>query len=203
MPMKAERQYRSAVLPFSVAEQSKRFETDFYVEGFAARYEPYKLYEDEGGAIYEAFERSAFAETDFSDVIFQYNHTGRVFARGSNKTLIVEPQDSGLFMAADLGLTEASRQMFEEIRTGLVTKMSWAFLPDVKSLVFDKSTRTFVHRKILKVFDVSAVSFPANADTEINARSFCNGVIAKTLEECRRRELKKRKLKLLLEVMKR
>ena len=172
MPMKAERQYRSAVLPFSVAEQSKRFETDFYVEGFAARYEPYKLYEDEGGAIYEAFERSAFAETDFSDVIFQYNHTGRVFARGSNKTLIVEPQDSGLFLAADLGLTEASRQMFEEIRTGLVTKMSWAFLPDVKSLVFDKSTRTFVHRKILKVFDVSAVSFPANADTEINARGF-------------------------------
>ena len=42
MPMKAERQYRSAVVPFSFAEQGKRFETDFYVEGFAARYEPWR-----------------------------------------------------------------------------------------------------------------------------------------------------------------
>ena len=200
MPMKAERQYRSAVLPFSVAEQSKRFETDFYVEGFAARYEPYKLYEDEGGAIYEAFERSAFAETDFSDVIFQYNHEGRVFARTSNKTLLVEPDNHGLFQAADLKLTDASRSIYQDIETKLITKMSWAFLPDEKTLEYDRENRTIIHHKIPKVFDVSAVSYPANSGTEINARSFCDGVIAKRLEEFQKRSQQIQKIKLLIEV---
>lgn len=41
-----------------------------------------------------------------SDVILQYDHNGRVFARTTNNTLVVEADDTGLFMAADLSKTE-------------------------------------------------------------------------------------------------
>ncbi|MFQ9555815.1 MAG: HK97 family phage prohead protease [Oscillospiraceae bacterium] len=59
--------------------------------------------------------------------------------------------------------------MFEEIKNGLVTKMSWAFRVSEDS--YDRDTRTRTILKIAKVYDVSAVSIPANADTDISARS--------------------------------
>ena len=48
---------------------------------------------------------------------------------------------------------------------------------------FDKETRTIVHKTIEKIYDVSAVSIPANENTEIYARSFCEGVIENVKKE--------------------
>lgn len=200
MPIKMERQYRAVAMTMTVQQKDKRFDSDFYVEGYAATWDRYPLYEDEDGIVYEQFLPEAFRDTDFSDVIFQYNHDGRVFARTSNQTLLVEPDSRGLFQAADLRLTEASRSMYQDIETGLITKMSWAFLPDRETMEYDRVTRTIVHHKIPKVFDVSAVSYPANSGTEINARSFCDGVIAGRLEEFQKRERQIKKIKLMIEV---
>ena len=50
-----------------------------------------------------------------SDVIMQYDHTGRVFARQSNKTLILEPDAKGLFVAADLSKTDLARGLYQDI----------------------------------------------------------------------------------------
>lgn len=202
MPIKPERQYRSIVMPFAAKAENKRFDSEYYVEGYAATWDRYPFYENKNGMIYEQFLPEAFQDTDFSDVIFQYNHNGRVFARTSNQTLLVEPDSRGLFQAADLRLTDASRSMYQDIETGLITKMSWCFLPDEKTLEFDRQTRTLIHHKVSKVFDVSAVSYPANSGTEINARSFCDGVIAGCLKEFQERERKIQKLRLLMEVMK-
>ena len=58
---------------------------------------------------------------------------------------------------------------------GQLTKMSWGFI--VGEYYFDSASRTIVHTKIKKIFDVSAVSIPANNNTEINARSWADGVI--------------------------
>jgi HK97 family phage prohead protease len=110
-----------------------------------------------------------------SDVIFQLNHQGTVFARQSNNTLIVEPNEIGLFTAADLGRTTGARNLYEEISTGMITKMSWGFI--VGEYHYEPETRTIVHTKVKKIFDVSAVSIPANQNTEINARSWADGVI--------------------------
>jgi HK97 family phage prohead protease len=200
MPIKMERQYRTMATPLTIQQENKRFDSDFYVEGYAATWNRYPLFEDEDGIIYEQFLPEAFRGTDFSDVIFQYNHDGRVFARTSNKTLLVEPDNKGLFQAADLRLTESSRSMYEDIATRLITKMSWAFLPDKKTLEYDKASRTIIHHNIPKVFDVSAVSYPANSGTEIDARSFCNGVIAERLGEFQKRSQQIQKIKLLIEV---
>ena len=62
-----------------------------------------------------------------SDVIMQFDHQGRVFARKSNDTLQLEVDDHGLKVTADLGGTEIGRQLYEEIKGGYVTKMSFGF----------------------------------------------------------------------------
>ena len=53
--------------------------------------------------------------------------------------------------------------------------ISWAF--KVLEDAYDRDTHTRTILKIKKVYDVSAVSYPANSDTEISARSFFDGVI--------------------------
>ena len=101
-----------------------------------------------------------------SDVIMQYDHSGKVLARTSNKTLNVETDERGLLMYADLSKSTAAKEMYEEIQVGLVTKMSWAFT--VEDDEFDRDTRTRVIKKVKKVYDVSAVSVPANDGTDIS-----------------------------------
>ena len=171
--LKSERQIRA--LQTFAQPTTKRIDSDHYVEGYAARFEPYILYEDADGPIYERFEPGCFAGCDMSDVIFQLNHQGTVMARQSNGSLIVEVDDTGLFTAADLSRTEAARNLYEEISTGMITKMSWGFI--LGDYYYDRDMRTIVHKTVKKIFDVSAVSIPANNNTEINARSWADGVI--------------------------
>ena len=118
----------------------KRFDTDFYVEGFATTFNaPYELYEFAGIKYYEMIARDALVGADMSDVIFQYNHAGKVLARMSNNTLGLEAVDHGLLTFADLSKSRAAKDMYEEIDNGLITKMSWAFT--VKEDSYDRDTR--------------------------------------------------------------
>ena len=174
----------------------KRIDTDFYVEGYATTFDkPYLLYEWDGNKYYERIDRNALAGADMSDVIMQYNHEGKVLARLSNGTLGVEANDNGLFTFADLSKSRAAQDMFEEIKNGLVTKMSWAFRVSEDS--YDRDTRTRTILKIAKVYDVSAVSIPANADTDISARSYFDGVIEREQQERLERRKKLLKIKLM------
>ena len=198
MPLKPkEREYRAVVLPLRLPEAEKRIDSDYYVEGFATTFnKPYLLYEWDGVKYYEEIDRHALDEADLSDVIMQYDHQGKVLARLSNKTLGLEPTGNGLFIFADLSKSQAAKELYEEIKNGLVNKMSWAFT--VKEDKYNRETRTRTILKIKKVYDVSAVSIPANADTEISARSWLDGVI----EAERREALERRKriLKLLIDM---
>lgn len=170
---------------------------DYIVTGYALKYEKYPLYEDyDGNTVYEEFKRKAFDDADLSDVIFLYDHQGKVYARTSNGTLKLEFDDIGLLVTADLSTSQASREMYQEIQSGLVTKMSWAF--QFGDYFYDEKSRTIVHNSIKKVYDVSAVGIPANNDTVINARKFVNGVIDEF--EAERLEVQKEKDKLILEL---
>ena len=130
MPVKKEREYRTLVAPL-VAQSSgeKRIQSECYVEGYATTFNaPYLLYEFEDGTkIYERIDAHALDGADMSDVIMQYDHEGRVFARQSNNTLILEPDVKGLFVAADLSRTDLARGLYQDISAGMITKMSWAF----------------------------------------------------------------------------
>lgn len=134
-----------------------------------------------------------------SDIIMQYDHQGRVLARKSNGSLIVEPNDEGLFICADLSKSDASRSLFEDIETELVTRMSWAFTVAEDS--YDRETRTRTILRVKKVYDVSAVSIPANEDTLINARSYFNGVIEEEQQELLKREKQIKRLEIKLKLM--
>lgn len=184
-------------------KENRRFNTDYYVEGYATTFdEPYILWEYDGIQYKEVIDRHALDSADMSDVIMQFDHTGRVFARtGNSNTLLIQPDDHGLFMAADLSKTEQARSMHEDIAAGLINKMSWAFTVQEDS--YDRETHTRRILKIKKVYDVSAVSFPANPSTDISARSWIDGVIE--AEKAERlaavaAERKRQKIKILLEV---
>ena len=195
---------QARALSFSRSAAQKRFDTDHYVEGYAARWEQYLLYDDgDWGKVYERFERGCFEGCDMSDIIMQYDHKGRVYARNTNGTLIVEPDDNGLFMAADLSRTEGARGLYEDIAAGLITKMSWRFMPDKYYIERTEGSKDvcIVHTKIKKVYDVSAVSIPANNDTEINARSWCDGVIAAAARSEAELEDTRRRLKIKIKLM--
>ncbi len=192
MPVKmSEREYRR----IEVANMEIRTAEDggMIVEGYATTFnQPYQLWRDKEFTVNEQVDRNAFDETDMSDVIMQYDHEGRVFARVGNGTLQLEADDHGLKIIANLGGTEIGRQLFEEIQGGYTNKMSFGFTVTGQKREETKSgdhitvLRTIT--KIGKLYDVSAVSLPANDATEISARSIGDGLIAEVLEEVKAAE---------------
>ena len=178
------REYRR-MMEVRVKESEDENEESYGVEGYACTFnEPYELLNWGDYIVREQIDPHAFDECDMSDVIMQYDHAGRVFARNSNGTLQLEVDDHGLKMAADLGGTEIGRQLHEEIKGGYTNKMSFGFTisEDKREVTNDHDANvTIVLRtitKIRKLYDVSAVSLPANDGTEISARSYADGVIA-------------------------
>lgn len=174
MPKSENREYRSmAVLAVARdaagAGDGQAEEKSYRVRGYATTFdEPYVLWEDfDGTKYYEQVARKAFDEADMSDVIMQYDHAGMVFARNRNGSLQLTVDDHGLLVEADLSLTQDSRKLYEAIEAGLVDQMSFCFTIEAEER--DRSTNTWTITKIGKVFDVSAVSIPANPGTEISA----------------------------------
>ena len=194
------RQYRH-VMGFEVND-------DMVVEGYATTFsQPYELFRDGEYIIYEQIDPDAFREADMGDVIMQYNHEGRVFARNSNGTLELTPDEHGLKIRADLSGTEIGRQLYEEIKGGYTDKMSFGFKVGAdKREQTQRDGNIEVLRtitKIDKLYDVSAVSIPANDATSISARSDGEGVIAEAKQELlaqQERERQKQKIRILTEV---
>ena len=177
----------------------------YTVTGYATTFEqPYTLYSDGGYEIREVIDKKAFEKCDMSDVIMQYDHEGRVFARNRNGTLKVEPDENGLAITAQLGGTEIGRQLYEEIKGGYTDRMSFAFVvSDQKRETEMIGGKTVITRRITgisKLYDVSAVSMPANESTSISARSFVDGVIAE-LEAERLHALKIARMQLKLKIL--
>ena len=199
MPVKNDREYRSMMMTAVEGE-------DFTVRGYATTFDdPYVLYEDKDMVLREIIAHDALNDADLSDVIMQYDHEGRVFARTSNNTLTVEPDAHGLSMSADLGGTDLGRGLFQEIKGGYTTKMSWGFTVNRERDEWKSETapdgrqlETRIIHSVRKVYDVSAVSLPANDATEISARNLADGVIERVKAE-RLEALEMRKRKMLLE----
>lgn len=197
MPVKTDkREYRkinAAQMETRTAEDGGKI-----VVGYATTFnQPYELWRDAEMTVNEQVDRRAFDETDMSDVIMQYDHEGRVFARVSNGTLELARDEHGLLIRADLGGTEIGRQLFEEINGGYTNKMSFGFTVtgDERKITKDADGHVTVLRtitKIGKLYDVSAVSLPANDATEISARMTSDGLIAEVLEEVRAEEERER-----------
>lgn len=183
MPMKNDREYRSFQLNIAEGEEK-------VVRGYATTFNnEYTLYEDEDYVIREVVDPSAFDDTDMEDVILQFNHEGRVFARISNGTLELNVDEEGLAIEADLGGTEIGRNLYEEIAGGYTNKMSMGFKVDrtadvwTREMTDGKTVEVRRINRILKLYDVSAVSIPANDATSISVRTLVDGEIEKLRAE--------------------
>ena len=200
MPVNSEREYRR----IDVANLETRTEDNgqMIVEGYAATFnQPYMLYNTNDFELQEQIDPHAFDNTDMEDVIMQYDHEGRVFARKRNGTLQLTTDEHGLKISARLDGTTIGRQLYEEIKGGYTDRMSFGFTVDEeKREETESQNKLSVLRtitKIRKLYDVSAVSLPANDATEISARSLSEGVIAQVTEERRAAEERKRKIQVI------
>lgn len=184
MPVKSDREYRAMMM--SPVEGK-----EYIVRGYATTFDdPYTLYEDKDLILREIIDHNALNDADMSDVIMQFDHEGRVFARTSNDTLSVGIDAHGMPIEANLGGTDLGRGLYQDIDGGYITKMSWGFsvnrerdewksetAPDGRTL------ETRIIKSVRKVYDVSAVSLPANDATEISARNLADGVIERVKAE--------------------
>jgi len=183
MPYKPEREYRSLEINRSEPTEDKTY----IVEGYATTFgDTYELYRDGNYIVKETVDRNAFKNTDMSDVVFQINHEGRVYARTRNGSVQLDIDEHGLHHRTDLGLTSSSRSVYEDIDAGLYDRMSFAFTVTKDSYTEEELstgdvilTRTIL--EVGKLYDVSVVDFPANPNTDISARTkeLCDGEIAK------------------------
>ena len=175
MPSNPNREYRTMEL--RTAKRGENEEKSYMVEGYATTFnEEYELFRDGHYIVMEQVDKDAFNNTDMSDVVFQIDHEGRVYARTRNGSLALEVDDHGLLTKANLGLTESSRSVYEDIDAGLYDRMSFAFTVNDEAYREEELDNgdVVLHRTILgvgKLYDTSAVSFPANPFTDISARS--------------------------------
>ena len=207
MAVKNDREYRNMTMEVRALENEEAPDERKMVTGYASTFnEPYTLYENDDWRFNEVVDARAFDNTDMSDVIMQYDHEGRVFARMSNNTLTVTPDEKGLLIEADLGGTELGRQLFEEIRGGYTNKMSFGFTVDGEEILDTqdadgKALTVRTIKSVRKLYDVSAVSLPANDATSISVRSLTDGEISRIrAERLEAERLELRRKKLMLEI---
>lgn len=188
MPQKSDREYRDFNVEAIASAEGE--DEKMIVRGYASTFEnPYTLYDDGEIVIREIMDAHAFDDTDMSDVIMQYNHEGRVFARRSNGTLDVNPDEQGLAIEADLSGTDLGRQIYQEVKGGYTDKMSVGMKVDRSRDKWEseelngKQIETRRIMRVVRLYDVSAVSIPANDATSISVRALVDGEIERLRSE--------------------
>jgi len=172
MPIVQNRQYRSSLNGFQ-AEAQQQESDQLVIVGRPIVFDiPTPVFELNGRQAFEVIEHGALDGADLSDFIFNVEHQGRVYARTKNKSLSLEvlpthAESRALLDANDDG----HRQLYNDIKAGRLDRMSFSFSVDEDGYVFDEAENTLRIRRIKKLYDVSAVAFPAYDDTSISARS--------------------------------
>ncbi|MBQ1292546.1 MAG: HK97 family phage prohead protease [Clostridiales bacterium] len=162
----------------------------------------------------EIIEADALKDTDLRDVRFLINHNTDMIplARSRNNnadsTMQLEVTDNGMNIRVDLDTENNAdaRSLYSAVDRSDITGMSFMF--SVKSDAWDdiESDHPTRHiREIDKVFEVSAVTFPAYEATSIQARGLSEALESakESLEsakaEQREIERKKQKIRILSE----
>lgn len=164
----------------------------------------------------EIIDRNALTDTDLRDVRFLVNHNtdmiplARSRNNNANSTMQMSVSESGMDIRVDLDTENNAdaRSLYSAVDRGDISGMSFMFTVDKdtwEDLESEHPTRRV--NSIGKVFEVSAVTFPAYEATSISARGLSDALEgAKTsLEsakaEQREIERKKQKIRLLTEVL--
>lgn len=201
-------QFRSFNLTNFETRKSEDETTELVVEGKAATIgDETILFKDKDYEAREIIEPGAFDNADMSDVIFNYNHSGRVYARTRNNTLKLDLREDGLYMVATLRANDQGhKELYEDIKSGTIDRMSFAFHVSKNDWETKETDDTMIDvrhiTEVDKVYDVSAVDIPAYDETDISARSAFNSVREERLAVSKRKaeklELAKAKYEYLI-----
>lgn len=167
------------------------------------------------GAFDEIIDVGALNDTDLKDVRFLVNHNTEMIPlarsrnNNENSTMQLMPDAEGMTIRVDLDIENNAdaKSLYSAVSRGDITGMSFMFVVDKDSWDDIDSDRPTRHvRSIKRVFEVSAVTFPAYVETSIHARGL-SGIldsIPESLESARaeKREIerKRKQLQLLIEV---
>lgn len=164
----------------------------------------------------EIIENGALTDTDLRDVRFLINHNtdmiplARSRNNNENSTMQMEViEDKGMFIRVDLDTENNSdaRSLYSAVERGDVTGMSFMFAVDGdkwEDLDTEHPTRRIT--AFSKVFEVSAVTFPAYEATSIQARGLSDALesakasLESAKAEAKAIERRKQKIRLLMEV---
>ena len=128
----------------------------------------------------EIIDQGALNETDLTDVRFLVNHNtdmiplARSRRNNGNSTMKMSVDMMGLnldFVKLDTENNMDARALYSAVERGDITGMSFMFtIEDEEWQGLDTESPLRRIKKIGKVYEVSAVTFPAYEATEINAR---------------------------------
>ena len=157
----------------------------------------------------EIIEEGALSETDLRDVRFLVNHNvdmiplARSRNNNANSTMQMSVDEAGMAIRVDLDTENNAdaRSLYSAVERGDISGMSFMFTVDKDSWDDLESEHPTRHiRSIGKVFEVSAVTFPAYSQTSITARGLSEALegAKESLESAKaeRREIERRKQKI-------
>jgi HK97 family phage prohead protease len=123
------------------------------------------------GTYLESISPEALDNCDFSDVVLLREHqAGQLLARNTAGTLKLAVDRVGLFMRATLPKTSLGNESIALIERGDLSAMSFGFMVGEKDSLWRIGEDGIPRRRIIripKIFDVSAVCWPANPATGI------------------------------------
>jgi HK97 family phage prohead protease len=125
----------------------------------------------------EYVKRGAFSKTinDGADVRLLIDHEGVPLARTKSGTLVLEEDERGLRVEADLDPSNPdAARIISAMKRGDISQMSFAFRTIKDSFNADRSVREL---REVQLFDVSVVTFPAYEETVAELRKRNNSVI--------------------------
>lgn len=177
----------------------------YYIEGLAIVYEQAA----DLGDYTEIIRQGALGKTDLKDVKFLINHDQKMIPlarsrnNNENSTMQLTVSKEGLIVRVNLDIennTEA-KALYYAVKRGDIDQMSFMFIigeEKWKDLDTDQPTREILD--IRKVFEVSAVTFPAYEQTTLSARS--KSSVLESARKSLENERKQRRSALMLEKQK-
>tara|TARA_S200002703_G_scaffold60822_1_gene52693 strand:+ start:3920 stop:5416 length:1497 start_codon:yes stop_codon:yes gene_type:complete len=145
------------------------------------------------GGFREYIGKDAFEGRLEDDVRFLINHDGLPLARTTNGTLKLSVDEKGLKYEAEMPDTTDSRDLMELLKNGTVNQSSFAFIVEEDSWEMNDGQNIRTIDKISRLFDVSAVTYPAyeEATSSVALRSLDNWNKQKENLEKEKQETKK------------
>lgn len=154
----------------------KADENEMILEGYALKFNNQTLIGSPDYGFREVIVPGALDKTDMKKVPLKYNHSGSYLALASTKndSLKLEVDPIGLKFEAKLINTQSNRDVYEMVKSGLLSECSFAFTLTNDGSEWDWSQDIPLRKikNIDRLYDIALVDIPAYENTTVGARSF-------------------------------